>query len=88
MISGMKPASDQETSPLTFGRYEALLRIGRGGMAEVYAGRVRGEAGFQKTNCDQADASPPGGGRAVQHDVSRRSQTGGAYFESARCHHP
>lgn len=44
----MKPASDEETSPLTFGRYEALLRIGRGGMAEVYAGRVRGEAGFQK----------------------------------------
>ncbi len=44
----MKPASDSGTSPLTFGRYEALLRIGRGGMAEVYAGRVRGEAGFQK----------------------------------------
>ena len=33
---------------LTFGRYEALFRIAAGGMAEVYAARIRGEAGFQK----------------------------------------
>ncbi len=31
-----------------FGRYEPLFRIGIGGMAEVYAARIRGEAGFQK----------------------------------------
>lgn len=31
-----------------FGRYEALFRIASGGMAEVYAARVRGEAGFEK----------------------------------------
>jgi serine/threonine-protein kinase len=31
-----------------FGRYEPLFRIGLGGMAEVYAARIRGEAGFQK----------------------------------------
>jgi len=33
---------------LGFGRYEPLFRIGIGGMAEVYAARIRGEAGFQK----------------------------------------
>lgn len=33
---------------LTFGRYEPLFRIASGGMAEVYAARIRGEAGFQK----------------------------------------
>lgn len=31
-----------------YGRYETLFRIAAGGMAEVYAARVRGEAGFQK----------------------------------------
>ncbi len=30
------------------GRYELLVRIAAGGMAEVYAARVLGEAGFQK----------------------------------------
>jgi len=35
-------------NPATFGRYETLFRIAAGGMAEVYAARVRGEAGFQK----------------------------------------
>lgn len=33
---------------LSFGRYEPLFRIASGGMAEVYAARIRGEAGFQK----------------------------------------
>jgi serine/threonine protein kinase len=33
---------------LTFGRYEALFKIAAGGMAEVYAARIRGEAGFEK----------------------------------------
>jgi len=36
------------THPEVFGRYETLFRIAAGGMAEVYAARVRGEAGFQK----------------------------------------
>ncbi|MCA9601821.1 MAG: serine/threonine protein kinase, partial [Myxococcales bacterium] len=44
----MELAADQQIRSTRFGRYEALLRIGRGGMAEVFAGRVRGEAGFQK----------------------------------------
>src|SRR5262249_23151869 len=30
------------------GRYELLFRLATGGMAEVYAGRIRGEAGFEK----------------------------------------
>ncbi len=30
------------------GRYELLARIARGGMAEVYVARVRGEGGFEK----------------------------------------
>src|SRR5688500_12355965 len=32
----------------SFGRYEVMFRIAGGGMAEVFAGRVRGEAGFEK----------------------------------------
>jgi serine/threonine-protein kinase len=43
---GQAPAS--ASAPSTFGRYETLFRIASGGMAEVYAARVRGEAGFQK----------------------------------------
>ena len=35
-------------SALRFGRYEGLFRIASGGMAEVFAGRVRGEGGFEK----------------------------------------
>ena len=31
-----------------YGRYQTLFRIASGGMAEVYAARVLGEAGFQK----------------------------------------
>ena len=31
-----------------FGRYEALLRLGAGGMAEVFAARLTGEGGFHK----------------------------------------
>ncbi len=31
-----------------FGRYETLFRIAGGGMAEVYAARIIGEAGFEK----------------------------------------
>src|SRR5687768_4250776 len=34
--------------PLRFGRYEALFKIASGGMAEVFAARIRGEAGFEK----------------------------------------
>ena len=33
---------------MSFGRYEPLFRIASGGMAEVFAARIRGEAGFQK----------------------------------------
>ena len=33
---------------VSFGRYEPLFRLASGGMAEVYAARIRGEAGFQK----------------------------------------
>jgi hypothetical protein len=33
---------------LHFGRYEPLFRVAAGGMAEVYAATIQGEAGFQK----------------------------------------
>ncbi len=38
----------QPAIPATYGRYRTLFRIAAGGMAEVYAAQVRGEAGFQK----------------------------------------
>ncbi|MCZ7684135.1 MAG: serine/threonine protein kinase [Sandaracinaceae bacterium] len=38
----------RSTAPATFGRYQTLLRIAAGGMAEVYAARALGEAGFEK----------------------------------------
>ncbi len=41
-------ASSDAQQPRSVGRYELLFRIASGGMAEVYAGRVSGEAGFQK----------------------------------------
>jgi serine/threonine protein kinase len=40
--------AQQAAAPNVYGRYETLFRIAAGGMAEVYAARVRGEAGFQK----------------------------------------
>ncbi|AKF11576.1 serine/threonine-protein kinase [Sandaracinus amylolyticus] len=43
----MTPASDLPGEP-SYGRYETLFRIAAGGMAEVYAARARGEAGFEK----------------------------------------
>ena len=36
------------TAGLRFGRYEALFRVAQGGMAEVFAARIRGEAGFER----------------------------------------
>ncbi|HJL15358.1 MAG TPA: protein kinase, partial [Sandaracinaceae bacterium LLY-WYZ-13_1] len=35
-------------SPPRIGRYELLVRIGKGGMASVYLARVRGEGGFTR----------------------------------------
>lgn len=35
-------------SGLRFGRYEALARLGKGGMASVFAARLDGEEGFEK----------------------------------------
>jgi len=43
---GSAPA--RRETPLTFGRYEALFHIASGGMAEVFAARLRGPAGFEK----------------------------------------
>jgi eukaryotic-like serine/threonine-protein kinase len=40
--------ASKQAAPSVYGRYETLFRIAAGGMAEVYAARVRGEAGFQK----------------------------------------
>ncbi|MCB9613708.1 MAG: serine/threonine protein kinase [Sandaracinus sp.] len=36
------------SAPLTFGRYEALFHVASGGMAEVFAARLRGPHGFEK----------------------------------------
>ncbi len=42
------PSAVAAEAPLTFGRYEALFHIASGGMAEVFAARLRGPAGFEK----------------------------------------
>ena len=44
----MVEADHSAESPLTFGRYEALFHIASGGMAEVFAARLSGPAGFEK----------------------------------------
>jgi serine/threonine protein kinase len=39
----------QLTEPIQFGKYSLFELIGRGGMAEVYKGRIQGPAGFERT---------------------------------------
>ena len=46
--SGSVVAS-QLTEPIQFGKYSLFELIGRGGMAEVYKGRIQGPAGFERT---------------------------------------
>ena len=41
--------SSQLTEPIQFGKYSLFELIGRGGMAEVYKGRIQGPAGFERT---------------------------------------
>jgi serine/threonine-protein kinase len=41
--------SVQLPEPIQFGKYTLFERIGRGGMAEVYKGRVSGPQGFERT---------------------------------------
>ena len=38
----------QLPEPIQFGKYTLFERIGRGGMAEVYKGRIQGPAGFER----------------------------------------
>ena len=40
---------EQAATPTTLGRYELLVPIAQGGMAAVWAARLRGTRGFQKT---------------------------------------
>src|SRR5688572_29614414 len=40
--------SDAERIPARIGRYQVVARIGAGGMAEVFSGSLRGEAGFER----------------------------------------
>jgi len=41
--------ASQLTEPIQFGKYSLFELIGRGGMAEVYKGRIQGPAGFERT---------------------------------------
>ena len=42
-------AAAQLTEPIQFGKYSLFELIGRGGMAEVYKGRIQGPGGFERT---------------------------------------
>ena len=41
--------ANQLPEPIQFGKYTLFERIGRGGMAEVFKGRIQGPAGFERT---------------------------------------
>ena len=41
-------ATNQLSEPIQFGKYTLFERIGRGGMAEVFKGRIQGPAGFER----------------------------------------
>ena len=41
--------ANQLSEPIQFGKYTLFERIGRGGMAEVFKGRIQGPAGFERT---------------------------------------
>lgn len=44
----MQRSSNEPTALPRLGRYELLVRIGKGGMASVYLARARGDAGFAR----------------------------------------
>ena len=46
---GKSVVASQLTEPIQFGKYSLFELIGRGGMAEVYKGRIQGPAGFERT---------------------------------------
>ncbi len=46
--SKVLPAAIQLPEPIQFGKYTLFERIGRGGMAEVFKGRIQGPAGFER----------------------------------------
>jgi serine/threonine protein kinase len=49
LVESLGGSAPRRAAPeASLGRYELLFRIAAGGMAEVHAGRVRGEAGFEK----------------------------------------
>jgi serine/threonine protein kinase len=47
--AGSVVAPSQLSEPIHFGKYTLFELIGRGGMAEVYKGRIQGPAGFERT---------------------------------------
>src|SRR5262249_19824894 len=63
------------------GRYELLLEIGRGGMAEVWAARQRGELGFSRLVALKTIRSD------MAHDASLRKMFLDEARLAARVHH-
>jgi serine/threonine protein kinase len=49
LLVGRSVVASQLTEPIQFGKYSLFELIGRGGMAEVYKGRIQGPAGFERT---------------------------------------
>src|SRR3954464_7949021 len=70
------------TAGQVLGRYELLLPIAKGGMAQVWAARLRGSRGFQKVVAI----------KTVLHDVIDNTRMERMFLEEARLasqiHHP
>ena len=47
-MGGPRDVTQHLQEPIQFGKYTLFERIGRGGMADVYKGRIQGPAGFER----------------------------------------
>ncbi|HWA72710.1 MAG TPA: serine/threonine-protein kinase [Polyangiaceae bacterium] len=70
------------TTPKTLGRYELLLPVARGGMGQVWAGRLRGARGFNKLVAVKTLLAPPGAEGRMENMLLEEARI------AALIHHP